>query len=67
MTTSIRSEAMWNIKKYVWTSENCIKIKENKKITKPFNNFKLNTFTFMSFVAKPKENGQNIYRIAPHS
>ena len=44
MTTSVSSEAMWNFKKYVWTSENWhnkeikyqginiyLKIKENKK------------------------------------
>ena len=35
MTTSISSKAIWNFKKYVWTSENwkkeSIKIEENKK------------------------------------
>ena len=57
MTTSISIEAIWNINKYVWTSENwygnqkvekeSMKIKENHKIFLQL----VKTFTFMSFVA----------------
>ena len=47
MTTSISSEAMWNFKKYVWTSENC----HNKEIKyQPRNKF-FYIFTSLPFVA----------------
>ena len=47
MTTSISSEAVWNFKKFVWTSENW----QNKEIKYQPRNKCFCVFTFLPFVA----------------